>query len=218
MARDFVAGAENVNYGDNLEPTNMSCMAWVRVDTAAAFNVALAKNYTTTSSSPYISYGKGLRATSQYSCYVAVGTTLYPAESAVIAVAGDKKFIGGTYDGETVTVFINGGTATNTSPSGNLAYSTGLLKIANNANDSNDWVGPIGECAIWSADIGSTKMQALERGVNPFVMRDDIQLFYQPVWGNDSPEVDYTGRLSGTVSGGTKANWHPPVEHMENYL
>ena len=57
-----------------------------------------------------------------------------------------------------------------------------------------------------------------ERGVNPFVMRDDIQLFYQPVWGNDSPEVDYTGRLSGTVSGGTKANWHPPVEHMENYL
>lgn len=219
-ARVFTFGVEDIDFGDNVEPlSGVTVVSWVRVDNAQSSQIAFAKQYAVDGGSPFLSYKIGTGAGQKYQTFMGIQGTAYSITSSRVAVAGDKIHLTDAYDNETITLYEDGVSAgSNTAPSGDISYSDGVLIVANNPTHTSDWVGVVSESAVWSDHLGVTMIEALARGVNPFAMRNDILLFYAPIWGNELPEPDYVGQLSGTVTGGIKADWHGPVELLENYL
>jgi hypothetical protein len=75
--------------------------------------------------------------------------------------------------------------------------------------------GRIAEAGIWNVALSDREVAALASGVHPARMRPDALVAYWPLWGDDSPELDwhpsggtrYPMTLTGTP---TKAN-HAPI-------
>jgi len=78
--------------------------------------------------------------------------------------------------------------------------------------------GLIAQVAAWKGVLSSVHQAALGRGVNPFIMRNDILVLYVPLYGNDDPEPNEgiagnTCDIIGAIKG-----VNPPVELLENFL
>ena len=78
--------------------------------------------------------------------------------------------------------------------------------------------GRIGLCCEWSVDVDDTNTAAMGRGAQPFVIDDANLVFYAPLEGHDSPEVEYISRNNLTLSGTSKFAGNPPIEPLENFL
>lgn len=219
MSRVFDGVNDLVDFGDNVEHNHITIMAWVRRDANVANAAAFVKDYSDPRGAPFVSYllgsdGSGaimMVAISDGSLETNLGST--PSNPV-------KMHRIMTYDGNETQNWEDGSNfRTDTSPSGNIIYSNGILSMGGaGVIAAGPWDGIICECALWSEDIGDTMVQALARGANPFVMRHDILVFYAPLWGNDDPEPDYKGQLTGTVTGALKGDWHGPSVPLQNHM
>ena len=70
--------------------------------------------------------------------------------------------------------------------------------------------GPLAEGGIWDVILTADEMNALGDGYSPLLIRPTSLVFYPPLIGNYSPEIDVVGGNLGTVTGAVKAT-HPRV-------
>jgi len=121
-------------------------------------------------------------------------------------------------DGDTARHFYNGaadGTGTITDFTNNGVYKMGATGTG---GTGEFYSGIIGETAGWSVLLPTNEIAALGRGINPFAIRRESMLVYNPLYGNQDPEPDLTGNgHTGTLAGTTKTK-SPPIELLENYL
>jgi len=104
--------------------------------------------------------------------------------------------------------------------SGTRQTNTAVVRIGRyrDASTRFDFDGIISCWTLWASALTSSQITALSRGVNPFPIDPTNMNANLPIWGNQSPEPDYTGKTNtGTVSGTVKAV-NPPIELLENYL
>lgn len=78
--------------------------------------------------------------------------------------------------------------------------------------------GRLAHCAIWDAALADDEIAALARGVNPFRIRP-ANIWYWPLWGNHSPEIDLSrNAASMTLTGSpAKADDAPVAPFLMNY-
>lgn len=70
--------------------------------------------------------------------------------------------------------------------------------------------GDIAEAAIWNVALSDADIAALALGLSPLLVRPDALVFYAPLMGQNSPELDVVGRRDLAVTGATAAT-HPRV-------
>ncbi len=106
------------------------------------------------------------------------------------------------------------GTDTKT-PSGVAAISIGCRK--GQSGSENFWDGDLAEAALWNVSLLDKEFIALAKGYSPLFIRPQNLVFYCPIWGNDSPEIDIIGGRQMTLTGGTPAKAdHPPIIYPSN--
>jgi hypothetical protein len=105
--------------------------------------------------------------------------------------------------------YIDGGNkgtnTTNLTPAGIDSVAVGRRQ-ANTAYMS----GYIAEVAIWSAALTDDEAAVLAKGYSPLLVRPTSLVFYAPIIGRYSPEIDLRGQANLTVTGATVAD-HPRV-------
>lgn len=110
-------------------------------------------------------------------------------------------------------VYLNGtneGTnATSKAPAG-----ADRIKIGGRGDStpSNFWQGDIAEVGIWSVDIGSAAVATLSGSrTSALLVLPASLVFYLPVIGRFSPEIDIVGGLNLTVTNAPTAAAHPRI-------
>jgi hypothetical protein len=72
--------------------------------------------------------------------------------------------------------------------------------------------GDVAEAAIWNIALSTADLAVLALGVSPLCVRPDALVFYAPLLGVNSPEIELVGRRGLTVTGAT------PAPHARVYL
>lgn len=117
-----------------------------------------------------------------------------------------------TYNNGSVVIYYNGiSDGSGTHGSGNLPNNTDAVYIGNQPTaTSNAPDGRIAHVGIWSRALSADELRSLALGAHPFQLVDGLVRYY-PIFGNESPEPDYSGNgAAGTVTG-TSAIDGPPV-------
>lgn len=70
--------------------------------------------------------------------------------------------------------------------------------------------GSIAEAAIWNVALSDSDVAILAMGVSPLLVRPDALVWYAPIVGQYSPEIDLRQGISATVTGAVAAE-HPRV-------
>jgi len=90
---------------------------------------------------------------------------------------------------------------------------------ANSGATGQFYTGIIAHALAWDVVLSDNEILVIQNGVNPFTIRNENQVMNLPLYGNDSPEPDFSGNGNiGSVVGATKPLSNPPVEMVENYL
>ena len=109
------------------------------------------------------------------------------------------------------SVYIDGGskatTTTSISVSGEYRISIGRFS---DSSPSVYFSGKIAEAAIWNIALSDAEVALLAKAVSPLMVRPEALIFYTPIIGKYSPEIDLIGGLSLTVTGATAAP-HPRI-------
>lgn len=111
------------------------------------------------------------------------------------------------------TAYLNGTAATTETTSravtginqvtiGVESHSSGTLALP--------WNGEIAEAAVWDVALDAGEMAALAKGVSPLLVRPTSLIYYWPIVGKYSPEIDLISAGDMTVTG-TAAAAHPRV-------
>jgi hypothetical protein len=70
--------------------------------------------------------------------------------------------------------------------------------------------GPLAEAAMWDILLTAAEWDILGKRYSPLLVRPQNLVFYAPLFGNYSPEIDVVGGNLGTITGALKAV-HPRV-------
>lgn len=115
------------------------------------------------------------------------------------------------YSGTTWSLYINGvasGTSVDSGPRNNAKQlHIGALDVNGPIERTID--GSAAEVAIFSAPLNAGAIAALAKGYSALFYPANL-LFYAPLIGRTSPEIDRVGNLNGTLSG-TAAFAHPRI-------
>lgn len=110
--------------------------------------------------------------------------------AAVFAAANDRR------------AFLNGGgkgtNASNRTPTGINGMHIGVRDMGSIAVPMN---GQIAHCAIWASTLSDAQVAVLATGVHPMLVDPANLVFYAPLWGNSSPELDIIGGVTLTITG-----------------
>jgi hypothetical protein len=118
-----------------------------------------------------------------------------------------------TWDGATLTTYVNGaldGTASGSgSLGGNAGHSTAIGW--DEATPGRNFNGSIGECCIWSVALSASEVLALAKGARPFNVRPLSILGGWSLDGLASPEPDFSGNKNNGTLTGTALAFGPPL-------
>ncbi len=213
MARRFlIADADQLShaFNDLLSPAAIHILTWINVDAATS-----ARNWVDANGNG--GYRARIETDDIGRFFDQGGTNILKGDTAIpeavwvqIGVSGDDGGLGiwlsGAPDGTNATGFTDN-------------YGTGTFFIGSSIIGSERINANLAFFGLWSAELDAVHVAALGRGVNPFVMRNDILVIYCPIWGHDSPENEYENQLTMTiVNSPDKVVPNPPVELLENYL
>ena len=129
--------------------------------------------------------------------------------------------VGGVMDigGDAITPYQNGvadggGAVT----FGNTTYTTGTPTIVdqisggrNPPTTTNMFDGRIAEVAIWTVDIGAAGFATLGDGFSALFVRPESLVFYMPLIGRTSPEIEIISGKNGTIAGTVANAVHPRI-------
>lgn len=215
MSRDFASG-DYLRYATSeAPPSNVSLSAWINPDTVSGINMIFGRDQS----------GEGLRvwqlrtngANLEFIVFVADTPHTATTSGGVSASAWNHAF--GSYDGETVLVVVNAGTAaTNTTPSGNIDSDSTNLFIGHRGVDTGPTLGAepyeglIAEVAMWSVALTEGERIALANRVSPLRIRTQSLLAYWPLYGLGSLETNLVANTKHLTPTGTTQGNHAPVQ------
>ena len=81
---------------------------------------------------------------------------------------------------------------------------------AGDSTPNNHFSGMLAEIAVWDVALAAGDVVQLADGFSPLFVRPESLVFYCPIIGSFSPEIDLIGGRNMTVTGATKAA-HPRV-------
>jgi len=91
------------------------------------------------------------------------------------------------------------------------------IELGKQSNDSGNMRSA--EIAIWDDDLDSNNLNALNNGVCPFAIRNDILLFYAPIHRKGVDDQDYITQTQATINGTVNdSDQHPPVQLLQMYM
>ena len=125
--------------------------------------------------------------------------------------SGSWQHIAGVFTSNSSrTVYLGGVAATtNTTTIGTVTPDRLVLGARNNAGTIDSFFdGDVAEAAVWNIALTASDIAALALAVSPLLVRPDALVFYAPVMGVYSPEIDLMGHRDLTVTGATQAT-HP---------
>ena len=106
---------------------------------------------------------------------------------------------------------INGGSAgsstTSRAPSGSDRIAIGRLV---SSTPGNYFSGLLAEAAVWDEALSDANVALLAKAVSPLLVRPAGLVFYCPIVGRYSPEIDLVGGVNMTVTGAVNAV-HPRI-------
>ena len=236
MAADFDGTDDVIDIGESTVMNGLadaSWFMWVDQDiTPVGANLALygevGPTIPTTSWGLIGSDGVFTGRTDQYSTLVTDGS------ASIILVEGatgslnttDWQSVGSTFDGGSATglrLYIDGSEDANSPVSvagvSTLPTVTGGVTIGELHDGTLDNDFAAAWATQWDAILSATKMAALNRGANPFIMDNQNVIACYPMWNTDNLGMDISGNANnGTVTGPTQATRGAPVEPLENFL
>lgn len=114
------------------------------------------------------------------------------------------------------SVYLNGGSrgdnATSRVPSSLNAVGIGFN---NRPATQRYFSGDLAEFAVWDIDLSDPEIAALGKGISALLIRPQNLVFYAPIIGKNSPELELINGSTLTVSG-TSASAHPPVQRTKH--
>jgi hypothetical protein len=110
--------------------------------------------------------------------------------------------------------YIDGGSkGTNTTSRTPSGINASIIGRSERSTPIEYFNGEIAEVALWNVALGDDEVASLGKGCHPFLVRPESLVAYWPVWGNESPELDYfKNQYSMTLNGApSKGAGGPPV-------
>jgi hypothetical protein len=116
------------------------------------------------------------------------------------------------------TPYFNGAAGTNNTT--NAGAQTSFTRVSVGRMDQSsvqdNFDGDIAEVGVWNVALTASEIASLARGVPPTMVRPNALVFYAPLYGNDSPEPDYTTGHRNLTNGAagaaaTTSTMHAPV-------
>lgn len=226
MARTFDGVDDQIAFGseaaiDDVAPFTSMAMVRITANVTDERQI-LTKMNSSFNGSMFIAATGGGGNNNKIFCFRSGSTPLY-AESAVNALVVDTwRVIITEWDGALASTFPKifacdlGGViaelsyVSQSTISGSISDGSATLRIgARDPLDASFFAGGLAECALWNRLISDDEKRALGRGFAPaFFPRGRV--FYSPVDGRHSPEINMAGTTHGTVTGTTFLD-HPPV-------
>jgi hypothetical protein len=229
MARDFTKNTSNyMRVGvDKINPlisgaSAVSIHAVAKPDTITATSGAnrlVVSAVSNTQGGIVLSLHNGTSALVRVAARSGTGDAAQVAVGSSVVSTGSYASFGGVADfaNDAVRVYYNGAEEANTAVTfANATYTPGTPTTLNDtigADDttSNQFDGAIAEVAIWNTDIGTSAFAMLADGVSALAVRPDALVFYMPLVGKYSPEIDVVSGQSGTITGTVAEIAHPRV-------
>lgn len=155
----------------------------------------------------------GARSVSSDTLQVATGTVdvtigSWHSVGAVMDYAADniKTYVDGAQDANASVSFTNNAyTNSHTTSDGDNVGAN----FAPPGTTAAQFDGKIAEVAFWTDDIGLAGFQQLNKGLSALQVRPDALVFYMPLFGNASPEIDFVSGKSGAITGTVGKIDHP---------
>lgn len=222
MGRDFNGSSDEIIVSDDaaLDVTNVTLMAWFNADGWTTNDFIISK----TDSATDDAYGMGISAEGTDDLKAIIGTAateriMNADDGGAGRPLGSWHLLTMTYTSGSWKLWFDGVEQKEiTTFTGDLDQTAADIHIGRLRALGLFFDGIIAECVIWDGVLSDEVMLSLFRGVNPFSIRSKTLVYYCPLWGNESPEVDYSGNgNTGTLTGTTK-DVHAPVELLENYV
>ncbi|MCP4475405.1 MAG: LamG domain-containing protein [Gammaproteobacteria bacterium] len=116
--------------------------------------------------------------------------------------------------------FFQDGIQTGTTHSVSTSMANDVASFGSNDGGSHFLIGQESHLSLWDVALSDNEMTALSRGVCPKRIRPANQWYYIPMWGDDDPEPDLSGRgntvsiITGTPAKENNVN----VELLENFI
>ena len=223
MGRDFNGSSDEIIVSDDaaLDVANVTVMAWFNADAWAVNDFILAKSSSTTDDA----YGIAISAEATDDIKAIIGTDggseriMNADDGGAGRPLGSWHLLTMTYTSASWKLWFDGVEQKEvTTFTGDLDQTAADMHIGDLRSLAAHFDGILAEISIWDGVLSDEVMLALSRGVSPFAIRSKTLVYYCPLWGNESPEVDWSGNgNTGTLDGTTK-DVHVPVELVENYL
>lgn len=107
--------------------------------------------------------------------------------------------------------YINGGSkGTNTTSETITSLDRIGIGRTEHSSPGSYFSGDLAEVAVWNIALSDADVLMLSLGVSPLLVRPDGLVFYVPLIGRYSPEIEVVGGLNMTVTGATQSE-HPRV-------
>lgn len=114
--------------------------------------------------------------------------------------SGMQLWIDGTEDGNSPV---------NTTNCANLGATTQNFTMGERNNGTGDFDGKIAEVAFWNRVLTDSEITILSKAYSPLFITNGL-IFYAPLIGNYSPEIDIKASATATVTGATAFS-HPRI-------
>jgi len=154
---------EVANPGSLLDGKKLSAFAWIKHAAAGTSGPRIIDRVYNGQFALYVREATLDVALSLVDSLAATGTGISAASS---IVTGTWQFVGGTWDGNSIIMYVNGvasGTPTSRSGTG-LASSTSIIRIGQRVDspgNDRDWEGNIAHCAVWDRALSAAEIKAL---------------------------------------------------------
>lgn len=209
MARSFNGTTDEINVSSTpvtAVPLTIAC--WYNSDTQTANQTLVAVNDASANNQFALklqgaAVGDPVRATTT------VAGNSSNADTSVGYTAGAWQHGCAVYASATSrAAYLNGGSKGTNAVS---RIPTGITEIDIGQSGSTIFFsGLLAEVGIWDIDLTDDEVASLAKGFSPLFIRPANLIFYAPIIGKSSPELDLVGGLSLTLSGTAKAE-HPLV-------
>lgn len=113
-------------------------------------------------------------------------------------------------NGSSRAAFLNGG-GKGTNAAARAPTGINQVEIGHNGNGPSD--GSIAECAMWNIALADADVLALSSGVAPYFIRPDGLVFYAPLLQGYSPEIDWVGGRTLTLTAAPALIDGPPIRY-----
>lgn len=184
--------------------------AWARPDDTISDSILGLRDTSASNDRFYIAHGVGTNPSRAVVGWI-VGASPSTIETTTSLANNTWGHICGVFASSTSrTVYLNGGgSASSGASSSPSAFET--IQIGANGVGLGLFQGLIAEAAIWNAALTAAEVAILAKGFCPLLVRPESLVFYAPLLGNDSPELDLSGGLSINVTGSPAKAAHPRV-------